>query len=337
MIGVVLFTAFLFLQGVWVASPGTAFSVWWSSWDLALGPGLFLLGGGTAVVGITFFGIATARANVLPRWAAVMFALAWPIGIAIGWLYAVFLPGAIEDDPVSSVFRVVQSTGLAIFALGLIRLGYALFAHVRLKKKLSERLPELSRPHLPRSWLPRTGFGNKTVWDWLQLLIVPIVLAVASFWFTLQQDTRQQATEDQRAQDAALQAYLDRIGEFMLKENGPLRESEEGDEVNTLARARTLTVLSRLDGDRKARVVQFLYESRLIAKERPVLDLRGADLNDVSLNNVDLSGANLSGIELRSANLQIANLQIANLQIANLINADLSDADLFGANLSDAA
>ncbi len=28
-----------------------------------------------------------------------------------------------------------------------------------------------------------TGFLNKTLWDWLQLLIIPVVLAVAGFWF----------------------------------------------------------------------------------------------------------------------------------------------------------
>jgi len=207
-----------------------------------------------------------------------MFALGWPIGIASGVFYALyFLPEA-TDNPARAVWRVADIVGLGIFAIGLIGMGNRLFAHRRLKKNLSKQLPELSRAHPPRTRMPRTGFADKTVWDWLQLLIVPIVLAVASFGFTLQQDVRQQATEDLRAQETALDAYLDKIGELMLKEAAPLRESEEGDEVNTLARSRTLTVLSRLESDRKARVVQFLYESRLIAKDHPVLALHGAGL-----------------------------------------------------------
>jgi len=117
----------------------------------------------------------------------------------------------------------------------------------------------------------------------------------------------------------------------MLKQDAPLRESEEGDEVNTLARSRTLRVLSRLDGDGKARVVQFLYEAGLIAKDHPVLDLRGGDLSDVSLNDADLSGANLSSVDLRSANLKNADLSDANLSGAELFNASLSHADLSGA------
>ena len=48
-----------------------------------------------------------------------------------------------------------------------------------------------------------TGFGKsvqpqprKTLWDWLQLLIVPLALAVIGFAFTLQQDARQQKIEE---------------------------------------------------------------------------------------------------------------------------------------------
>jgi hypothetical protein len=40
-----------------------------------------------------------------------------------------------------------------------------------------------------------TGFADKTLWEWLQLLgalAIPLVLAIAGFWFTSQQDTRQE-------------------------------------------------------------------------------------------------------------------------------------------------
>jgi len=72
----------------------------------------------------------------------------------------------------------------------------------------------------------------------------------------------------------------------MLDKDRPLRHSEEGDEVQTLARA--LTVPPRLGGDRKARVVQFLYESDLIAKAHPIVPLVGADLSGAHLHRADL-------------------------------------------------
>jgi hypothetical protein len=187
MIGLVPITAWLGALGFAEVFPAAAFSLWLNSWNSGTTVvGSIWLGAGSAtLVGIAVFGIAIAVANVLPRWAALMFALGLPVGIASGVLYALLLAKAIGDpDQVGAVVPLL--IGLWICALGLIRLGYALWAHVRVKKKLSKQLPELSRPYSRRNSLPRTGFGNKTVWDWLQLLIVPIVLAVASFWFTLQ-------------------------------------------------------------------------------------------------------------------------------------------------------
>jgi hypothetical protein len=86
-----------------------------------------------------------------------------------------------------------------------------------------------------------TKFGNKSGWNWLELLVVPFAIAGIGFWFTMHQDARQQQIEDQRAQSDALQAYLDQIGKLLLEKN--LRNSEERSEVRTLARARTLTLL----------------------------------------------------------------------------------------------
>src|SRR5215211_4565925 len=186
-----------------------------------------------------------------------------------------------------------------------------------------------------------TGFTGKTLWDWLQLLsalAIPVVLAVAGFYFSSQQDERQrlsevrrakseQAIEEQRAQDAALQAYLDQMSQLML--GGNLRGSEEDSEVRTLARARTRTVLARLDGPRKGRVVQFLYEALLLNKENPVVSLSDVRLRGADLSQLDLSGANLS-----SADLSGADLSDADLSGAVLIETDLTFASMSGANMS---
>jgi len=185
-----------------------------------------------------------------------------------------------------------------------------------------------------------TEFGEKKLWDWLQLLsalAIPIVLAGAGFWFSAQQDSRQKAIEDQRAQDVALQAYLDQMGALMLEEH--LLDSEENSEVRTLARAKTLTVLGRLDPNRKRSAVQFLYESSVIDKAHPVVDLSNADLRSVDLRLKDLTDADLSEVDLREADLRDADLSGGNLTEAKLTDADLSGATLTesilsGANLS---
>jgi pentapeptide repeat protein len=194
-----------------------------------------------------------------------------------------------------------------------------------------------------------------TLRDWLQLLVIPFALVVISFLFTMQQDARQVKIEDQRAkserelaeqraQDEALQAYLDQMGQLLLEKNLP--DSKEGSEVRTLARARTLTVLRRLDATGKGDVIQFLSESGLIsAEDGPVVSLVETDLSRANLSNADLSGAylyaadlsdtnlfgaDLSGAELRQAILSGADLREANLTDARLLGADLSEANLSG-------
>jgi uncharacterized protein YjbI with pentapeptide repeats len=186
--------------------------------------------------------------------------------------------------------------------------------------------------------------AKKTLWDLLQLLIVPLALAGIGFWFTAQQDFRQQQIEakradsakkieEQRAQDAALQAYLDQMSQLMLE--GELRGSEGGsEEVRTLARARTRTVLARLDSRRKGSVVQFLYEASLIEENQPVVSLSNVGLRGADLSKLVLSEADLGGADLRGANLSGAVLQDAGLSDAKLQDADLSDAKMSGANLS---
>jgi uncharacterized protein YjbI with pentapeptide repeats len=113
-----------------------------------------------------------------------------------------------------------------------------------------------------------------------------------------------------------------------------LRRSERGDEVSILAKGRTHTVLPKVDSDRKARVLQFLYETGLIVKGHSVVDLLGADLRAANLRGANLRGADLRGADLSRANLGGADLKGADLYGANLREANLHWADLISANLS---
>jgi uncharacterized protein YjbI with pentapeptide repeats len=203
-----------------------------------------------------------------------------------------------------------------------------------------------------KAWPRWTGFRGKTVWDWMDLLIVPLVLVVIGLGFTMLLDARQQALENQRAeaerevavqraQDEALQAYLGQMNTLLLEKN--LRESEEDSEARTLARARTLTVLGRMDPSRKEAVIQFLDEAELVHRVEgrgPIVmlggaDLRGAVLSDPDVNDPNLA-ANLSGAHLVDAKLRDVKLGFANLGDANLRYADLRDANLPYTDLRDA-
>src|SRR5258708_971283 len=142
------------------------------------------------------------------------------------------------------------------------------------------------------------------------------------------------ASDNQR--ETALQDYIDKMSELLHDKDHPLRESAPEDEVRKIARVRTLTVLPRLDKERKRSVLQFLHESGLIDKGMKIIDLDGADLNGANLSEANLGGADLHRAILDGAKLHKANLNGAILDGADLDLADLSKADLHGAVLGEA-
>jgi len=189
-----------------------------------------------------------------------------------------------------------------------------------------------------------TNQPGKTLWDWLQLLFIPVVLAIAGFWFNhrerksaeLRADTERKIAQDNQ-REAALKEYIDKISDLLL--HGHIRESEEYSEIRTIARVHTLTVLPRLDSGRKRSLLQFLYESGLIEKDNCIINLLGADLSGANLiraylKNASLRGTNLQEADLRGAKLQGADLYNAYLSGAKLNVADLRETDLGYAQLS---
>jgi uncharacterized protein YjbI with pentapeptide repeats len=189
------------------------------------------------------------------------------------------------------------------------------------------------------------GLRGKTLWDWLQLLIIPAVLAVGGYLFNYTTSRNERAATEQRAQterdiaqdnqqEATLQDYINKMSELLLDRD--LCKSTVKDEVQKIARVRTLTILPRLNGKRKGIVLQFLYEAQLINKGGRIVDLSGADLMGADLSFTTLTGADLSGANFWWARFFAANLKGADLSHAALINANLSHTNLSGADLSEA-
>jgi uncharacterized protein YjbI with pentapeptide repeats len=213
---------------------------------------------------------------------------------------------------------------------------------------------------------PWTGFGQskvngeiqpyKTLWDWLDLLIVPVVLAIGGYLFNSSQNQATRRAAERRAQDDALEAYLDDMSDLITpkKDQPSMSDERPPDSLKSVARARTVTLLARLDegldeGEKslgKGSVLRFLSESGLLRKgtnfwEEPVVsiqgaDLRRADLRGTDLKNADLHLARLNGSELFRANLNNADLRLADLSGASLRNVTMCGADLSGADLSKA-
>jgi len=165
--------------------------------------------------------------------------------------------------------------------------------------------------------------------------------AIGNLYVSRKNLQQERELEGQRVPLEALPAYLDQMVRLLNDKERPLRRSKGGDEGSIIAKGRTHRVLPRLDGERKARVLQFLYETGLIIKDRAVVDLLGADLREANLRDANLRGANLRGADLRGADLSRANLGGADLREADLAGANLREAnlhwsELISANLSGA-
>src|SRR5215210_6238810 len=205
---------------------------------------------------------------------------------------------------------------------------------------------ELQKPSRKNSQEPqkdsRWGFRGMTVRNWLELLVVPLVLLGIGLLFQIQQSEveerrleAEQHIEEQRAQDEALQTYLEQMGQMLLDEDRPLLQSKVGDEVQLLARARTVTILRRLDSARNRDILQFLREAQLVPSNKYHIQEHIVRLDNSNLSNADLSDANLSEADLSYDTLSSANLQGANLSDANLTGANLSNAKVSSEQLAE--
>lgn len=201
----------------------------------------------------------------------------------------------------------------------------------------------------------------KTVWNLLELIIIPLVLIAIASLFSRSESVKGREIELDRQREETMQAYFDRMTKLLLEHDWA--ESEPADKVKRVTRIWTLTALRRLDGKRKGLILQFLAEAGLIergehipddprlglGKRKSIIHLEGADLSDIDLNgalmnDVDLIAANLEGAKLRGirlsqavlfgANLRRADLRGANLRGADLRGTDFTGADLRGADLS---
>ncbi|MCP3892802.1 MAG: pentapeptide repeat-containing protein [Desulfobulbaceae bacterium] len=189
-----------------------------------------------------------------------------------------------------------------------------------------------------------TGFGQyttgdnveraKTLWDWLDLIVAPLILAIVGIAInsTIRQNERvkeeKQAQSERwlaedRMKEDALQSFLDRIEDLLT--NYSLYDTKADNVLRNIARTRTLTTLRRVDPARKSILLHFLIDSNLVNNKNGavIIDLSGADLQRVELHDVNLEGALLS-----EANLHRARLDHCSLKNAILIDTNLHKSSL---------
>ncbi len=209
-----------------------------------------------------------------------------------------------------------------------------------------------------------SGFQKKSFWDWLQLLIVPLMLAFGAFYLNYASETRDKQIAEEGKQQELLKDYFSKMQTLIVetkksKDSQPkIVETKKSVETTKskdsqpnpdgapllpefipIAQALTLAVLDELDGKRKGKVISYLADSKLITanikdqKSKPVIDLRKANLKEIVLEDVSLDGLSITGADMTEAKLTEVILTNSNLVSSKFINATLDTVDFSGSKL----
>ncbi|WP_238142327.1 pentapeptide repeat-containing protein [Microcystis aeruginosa] len=190
-----------------------------------------------------------------------------------------------------------------------------------------------------------SGFQKKSFWDWLQLLIIPLMLALGAFYLNSAADFRDYQIAQEQKHQEILTDYFSKMQDLIVetkksKQTPGSKESNSEERLLTefrpTAKALTLSVIEQLDGKRKGKVITYLAESQLITNEpstQPEIQLDGANLDDIELGN---NGQRNSLNEKEMTIMDKIKIKNANMKRANLSGLQLLDSDLSGSNLENA-
>jgi len=230
------------------------------------------------------------------------------------------------------------------------------------RRLYTQRSSDFLANFLGRSTWLWTGFREKKLWDYLQLLVVPLLLAGGAFYLQDQAKRRetdqstkryeheqsltanrhiqeQQLAEDRTKQET-LNKYFDAMTTLLFEHK--LKTGGSRSAAWSVAKARTVTTLRELDEQRNSQMLGFLREAGLIGSDSKSdltfngVILTNAKLKGANLYKVNLSGSKLTGVDFQEAYLGGANLRGATLDNVDLANVRLIGADLEGANLQTA-
>ncbi|WP_281557763.1 pentapeptide repeat-containing protein [Thalassomonas sp. RHCl1] len=197
---------------------------------------------------------------------------------------------------------------------------------------------------------------NKTLWDWMGLLFIPMALLIGGYLLNQSQIKQQNNIEEERIKrQNQLESrriseqrfiedernYINILNNFRrsitdLMINGSLNDSGYHPVSVQAATALTASTAPQLDGERKGQMIIFLYNARLIMKDNPRIYLADIDLSGANLANTRLVGINLRKSNLAQAKFTNADLTQANFTSAQLADADLSQSKLIATNFTDA-
>jgi uncharacterized protein YjbI with pentapeptide repeats len=196
-----------------------------------------------------------------------------------------------------------------------------------------------------------SGFQKKSLWDWLQLLVVPSMLAFGAFYLNYSSEARDKKLADEQHKQEVVKDYFSKMQSLILEEKR-IRISETpseqikrdyysknsssskdqqklSPESQSIARALTLAVLDEVNGSQKGKIIAYLAEAGLIEQPTPAIRLNSANLKEIILEDI-----NLDKVMINYANMTGANMTDVTFRNSDISYSDLSNSTLKNVNFN---
>jgi uncharacterized protein YjbI with pentapeptide repeats len=177
--------------------------------------------------------------------------------------------------------------------------------------------------------LPPNTEGPKTLWNLLDLFLIPLILALGAWYLGNIEKQNEKEREAEKNQRDNVSKFLELMTALLLEKK--LNDNQASSDVKSVARAQSLRLFRESDNSRKGIVLQFLYETALISKN-PKIDLNGANLRTASLDGIVLNSAELSGAYFCDCRLKNAQLVATEFRGSDFREAQISNCNVDEAN-----
>lgn len=184
-----------------------------------------------------------------------------------------------------------------------------------------------------------SSITEKTLWDWLELLIIPLIFSLGGYLVSVAAEQVQEASVEEQYQQRLFRGYVEQISDLLLDKG--LSTAGEFSEVKVVAQSITESTLRDLDAQRRNAVMLFLRSTGL-ATPLPGSASQSGILSWSNLSNIDFSDTTMNAIDLHYARLENANLSNtylgggSNLNNVNFDNTILDKTDFRDASLQEA-
>lgn len=169
----------------------------------------------------------------------------------------------------------------------------------------------------------------RKLWDWLDLLIVPLSLIFLGWIYQSYEKSKADKKEKENQQNEILDSYFRTISDLINKSN--LLDITKNKESKIIARTRTIIAVENLEGERKGQVLQFLYEANLIDDKK--INILGANFREVQVSGIVLRKTTIKGVHFCDSDFENTFLDGSNFISCNFSNTNFNGSSMENTNL----